>query len=249
MKKIFIFFIFIATIAGCRKETTSTVLTGPAGTADKLGAGQSARDLLSAGVYTRLNIEVQYAPGMKPQDESVNNLVSFLNTYLNKPGGISVTYKQVESIGKAVITADDAAAFADKNRTLYTDGNQISLYIYFADADYTERGVAGVAYRNTAVVMLEKTIQANSGGFNQASRVKVESGVLMHETGHLMGLVNNGTPMVVNHEDAGSKGHCNNQNCLMFHAIETSGLMNMLDNTLPSFDANCVNDLKANGGK
>lgn len=249
MKKLITCFLIVATLWACRKETTTQVLTGPTGSADKLAVGASAHDLLAANTYTQLNIEIQYAPGMKPQDQSVSNLVSFLNTYLNKPGGINVSLSQVGSIGKTPVTADDLAAFTDAHRTRYTDGSQLSLYIYFADADFSEKGVAGVSFRNTALAILEKTVQANSGGFNQAGRVKVESGVLEHEMGHLLGLVNNGTSMTVAHEDSSHKAHCNNSNCLMYYAIETSGLFNMLDNSVPSLDANCVNDLKANGGK
>ncbi|GAC1396121.1 MAG: hypothetical protein NVSMB63_16530 [Sediminibacterium sp.] len=225
------------------------MLTGPAGAADKLPVGESAKGLLRADTYQNLNIEIQYAPGMKPQDQSVNNLVSFLNTYLNKPGGIAVTFKQVSSIGKATVTSSDVVSFTDNNRTLYTDGNHIDIYIYFADADYTQNQIIGFAFRNTAVVVFEKTVEAHSGGFNQPDRVKVESGVLEHEAGHLLGLVNNGTPMVTNHEDPSNQAHCNNQRCLMYYAIQTSGLLNMLDNGIPALDANCVNDLKANGGK
>src|SRR5437868_826098 len=85
-------------LVGCRKETVSTVDTsGPNSTVDKQATGQSARQLLTANTYTTLNIEIQYAPGMKPQDQSVTNLVNFLNNYLNKPGGINVTQTAVNS--------------------------------------------------------------------------------------------------------------------------------------------------------
>jgi len=204
---------------------------------------------VSAGDYTSLSIEIQYAPGMQPQDQSVSNLVSFLSSLLNKPGGISVSTKQVTTMGKTSVSVADITAFADANRSLYTDGQILALYIYFADAAYEQQGVIGLAFRNTSLVVLEKTVQDNSRGLNQASRVKVESGVLMHEAGHLLGLVNNGTAMVTAHEDAANRAHCNNRNCLMYYAVETSGLLNMFDNTVPSLEANCQADLKANGGK
>ena len=214
------------------------------GLADKLGVGKSAHDLLSAVKYTRLNIEIQFAPGMRPQDRTVNNLLLFLKNYVYKPGGITVTLKQVGSIGKLKINTQDADSFAVKNRVLYTGGDLLSLYIYFADAASARFWVGGVAYRNTSMVVYEKTILENTKGSGLSSQVKTETGVLEHEMGHLLGLVNNGTPQLTQHEDATHAFHCTNKNCLMYYAIE-GGWVKMMDNTLPVLDANCVRDLKA----
>jgi hypothetical protein len=244
MKRILPLLMLVA-LFSCRKDTVPATNTN----ADKQAVGQSANQLLSANTYTILNLEIQYAPGMKPQDQSVANLVNFLNTYLNKPAGINVTQKQVGSAGAATVTTQDIANFEEKNRSIYTTGNTISIWVYFADADFSTTGVAAVAFWNTSICVFEKTIQANTGGVNQASRVKVESGALMHEMGHLLGLVNTGTPMVKPHEDTGHKGHCINTACLMYYGIQTSGLMNSLNNSVPGLDVDCVGDLRGNGGK
>ncbi len=47
--------------------------------------------------------------------------------------------------------------------------------------------------------------------------------------------------------DEAHPNHCDNKNCLMYYATQTSGLIN--NNSLPALDADCVNDLRANGGK
>ncbi len=250
MNRIISVLLITALMTGCRKETVSSIdISGPNTMVDKQSVGESANALLGADTYTSLTLEIQYAPGMKPQDQSVTNLVNFLNTYLNKPGGITVVQKAVGTAGATMVTAQDVVNFTDKNRNLYTDGNTISIYLYFADADFSEKDVVGISFRNTAVAIFEKTIQAKSGGLNQPSRVKVESGTLMHEMGHLLGLVNTGSAMVKPHEDAAHKAHCSNTNCLMYYAIQTSGLMNALNNSIPGLDTDCINDLKANGGK
>ena len=248
MKRIASLLLLIAFFGSCRKESASTAANGSNATLDKQSVGKSANPLLSAATYTILNLEIQYAPGMQPQDQSVTNLVNFLKTYLNKPGGINVTMKQVGSIGTAPVSSQDIANFEDKNRSIYTVNNSISIWIYFADVDYTTPDVAGISYWNTSIAIFEKSIQAKTGGITQASRVKVESGTLMHEMGHLLGLVNTGTPMVKAHEDAAHGQHCSNTGCLMYYAIQTSGLMNT-NNTVPALDADCVNDLRGNGGK
>jgi hypothetical protein len=96
-------------LAACRKEVTTQILTGPNGTLDKQAVGRSAHDLLSADQYTSLSLNIQYAPGMKPQDQSINNLVNFLNTYLHKPAGITYTTTASASLGKDPATLTDIA--------------------------------------------------------------------------------------------------------------------------------------------
>lgn len=236
-------------LAACRKEVTTQILTGPNGTLDKQAVGRSAHDLLSADTYTSLSLNIQYAPGMKPQDQSIHNLVNFLNTYLHKPAGITYTETATASLGKDPATMNDITSYEDRNRQIYSDGNTLSVYLFLADAGYEQTDVIGLSFRNTSIVVFEKTIQSRSGGLNQASRITVETGTLEHELGHLLGLVNTGSSMVTPHEDTSHKGHCSNNQCLMYYAIETSGLMNPFGNAVPSLDQDCINDLRANGGK
>lgn len=248
-KVLFILFIIGAMLFSCKKQTTTEILSGPVGINDNRHVGASAGELLSATSYATLVVELQYSPGMQLQPQTLINLQDFLEQRLHKPGGIVIQSKQVGSIGKQTVTTSDIAAFTDQNRKAYTDGNRITVYVYIADASFSTTNVVGIAYRNTAVCLFGKTIQSNSGGINQASRVKVESGVLLHEIGHILGLVNNGIAMVTPHEDSDNRAHCTNTNCLMYYTIETTGLMNMLNNNIPQLDANCLNDLRASGGK
>lgn len=251
MKKPFLLLLVLSVFLfqSCKKDTKSVVLSGPVGVNDLRNVGASATELLSSNTYSALTVELQYGPGMQLQEQTVSNLRSFLEQRLNKPGGIMIQSKPVASIGKSVVSVADITSFTDKNRTAYTDGNRITVYIYITDANFDKANVVGIAYRNTSVCLFGKTIESNSGGINQASRVKVESGVLLHEIGHILGLVNNGTGMVTPHEDNDNRAHCTNTNCLMYYTIETTGLMNMLNNNIPQLDLNCINDLKANGGK
>lgn len=246
MKKYCCALLLVSVLFSCRKETN--VSNTGFSQANNLPLGQSAHDLLSSGTYGALNIEIQYAPNMRPQDQSITNLISFLNTYLNKPGGINFTLTQGSPADSANVAIPTAASMEDRHRTAFTSGSTIAVYIYFADAGYTpQANVIGVAYRNTSIIVYEKSIQSKTGGFGQPGRTQIESGVMEHEFGHLLGLVNLGSPMVVAHEDGSNPHHCTNQNCLMYFQMESTGLMNM--SSIPVLDANCVNDLRANGGK
>ena len=67
----------------------------------------SAREMLSAERYKSLKIEVQYMPGFAPDAAALNHLQNFLTGYLNKPGGISITTKEIVANNKTSLTADE----------------------------------------------------------------------------------------------------------------------------------------------
>lgn len=231
----------------CKKSDTSIAGAHPE---NFKAIGASARDLLAATKYTSIKIEIQYMPGYAPDAASINNAVTFLNNLVNKPAGISIIQTQIPTAGKAVMTLNDIVEVEKNNRTVYTSGNQLGVYFLYTDSKYSEATALGLAFRNTSMAVLGKTVTDNSGGFGQVSRTKLESTVLEHELGHILGLVNLGTPMVTNHQDANNQNHCNNSSCLMYYGTNTTSVMGMLGGgNIPPLDANCKADLTANGGK
>lgn len=242
-------FVMILAITGCKKSDTISNLPSINDANNKV-TGASANDLLSASKFSSVKIEIQYMPGFQPDAVAINNLAAFLNSLLNKPGGITVVQTQIAAGGKSVYSLNDIAGIEKNNRTVYTSGNQLGVYFLFTDGDYTDAGVLGIAFRNTSMSILGKTIHDNSGGLGQASRTKLESTVLEHEFGHIVGLVDIGSPMQTNHKDATHGNHCNNTNCLMYYASETTDILGiLLTGSIPVLDANCKADLTANGGK
>lgn len=217
---------------------------------DNQAVGASAHDLLSAANYTSVNLEIQYMPGFQPDAGAVGNLTSFLNMLVNKPGGIQVTQAQIPAAGSATLSQADVENIEKQYRTRSTGGSRLAIYILFTNGNYTANGVLGFAYLNTSICIFGKTIRDNSGGVGQIDAATLESTVLEHEIGHIMGLVNLGSSMQTPHEDSNHPHHCNNQNCLMYYATETTDALAFLTGgNVPALDANCRADLKANGGK
>ncbi|MBA3829999.1 MAG: hypothetical protein H0X33_13745 [Taibaiella sp.] len=211
--------------------------------------GASAKDLLTAAKYTNVTIQVQYMGSYQPDATAINNTVAFLNSVCNK-SGITFMATQIPSAGMDTLTLSNVELIEKQNRTAYTSGSTLALYILVTDGVYSQPNVLGVAYRNTSLCLFGKTIFSHSGGFGQISRLTAESTVLEHEMGHILGLVDLGTPMVIGHKDATNGNHCNNSSCLMYYATETMDMFGMLGmSSAPPLDANCVNDLQANGGK
>ncbi len=213
--------------------------------------GQSANDLLSDAKFEQLIVEIQYMVGQRPTQQAVDNLLSFLNNRLRKPTGISVTYSSVPAQAKPIYTLDDIVAIEEENRTQYNDGRTIAAYFLFVDGDFSPGGgsTLGVAYRNTSMCIFEKNITDNTGGLLQPSQQVLETTVMDHEFGHILGLVDLGTEMQTPHLDAANGKHCDVENCLMYHAAETTDIIGNLSGSAPVLDAQCIADLQANGGK
>ena len=250
MKKILILLFFGAVLfSQCSKNDITDIINNP-NTENNKAVGASANDILSTSKYPSMNIEILYMPGYMPNAAATNQMLDFLNTYINKPDGIFISLKPIPASGKASLTLEEIKEIEQKNRTVFTTTNQIGLCLLYTDGAYSQGNVLGIAYKNTSMAVFGKTIYANSGGLLQVSRATLEAAIYEHELGHLMGLVDIGSPMQTPHKDAANGAHCNNTNCLMYYKSETTDILGiLLGGTIPPLDANCRADLRANGGK
>jgi hypothetical protein len=247
MRKSFLAFVLLLLFA-CKKENNSS--SELPNSYSNQSVGTSANDLLSSTSATSLKIEIQYMSGYAPDAGAISHFQNLLNSILNKPAGILIIQTEISNGGRSTYSLADVKAIESQKRTAYTSGSTIAIYILIVDGNYTDPAVLGIAYRNTSIVLLGKTIHDNSGGIGQVSPTKLEATVLEHEFGHLCGLVNIGSPMQTNHQDSAHGNHCSNSNCLMYYASETTDILGfLLTGSIPGFDANCSNDLRANGGR
>ncbi len=222
---------------------------------NRKSVGDSAIDLLQDLKFDTVHLEIFYVKGLQPTVATLQNFKSFLDARLHKSGGIEIELKEIESPGQAIYSIADIKNLEDGLRTAYNSGNKITVFGLFIDGGYSENtdngSVLGVAYRNTSFVLFEETIKSFSGQPLAPSTTVLETTVLNHEFGHLMGMVNAGTPLQNNHQDTAHGRHCTNENCLMYWSAETGeGLLNMISGgTIPEFDDLCLEDLQTNGGK
>ena len=223
--------------------------------ANKQATGSSSNDLLSDATFKSMVIEVVYVEGFEPTTVAINNFKSFLEARTYKPNGITVEKRAIPSLGKAIYSIEDISAIEDANRTKYNTDTQIAVWAFFAngksDKDNGNSMVLGTAYRNTSFVVFEETIKNSSNSPFEPNRTLLETTVINHEFGHILGLTNLGTPLQSEHEDVEHPKHCNAESCLMYWAAESSaGIANMVNmSSAPPLDAQCLADLQANGGK
>lgn len=214
--------------------------------------GASAADLLSDQDFEHLVVEVQYVEGMAPEAGALDDLAAFLEARLSKPGGIEIRLDD-QPIGPGTGTtysAADIRALEEEHREIFTSGDTLATYLLVVDGQYTQENVLGIAYYNTSTALFGEKIQDNTGGLGQPTKRRVEATVAMHEFGHIMGLVDNGTDMQEPHRDPDNGRHCDDDRCLMYYAVRTTDfLANLLDSGPPPLDQNCLDDLQANGGR
>jgi predicted Zn-dependent protease len=212
--------------------------------------GASAHHLLHDEDYNRLHIEVQYMPGFEPDSVALQNLKAFLYEHLHKPAGIQIKTKEIEGVKDAVLTLGEIAAIEGANRTQFTKGKTLSVYLLYTNGYYTQDKMLGYAYRNTSAVLFGRNILDNANNPKKLNRTHLETIVLQHEMGHLLGLVNSGTPLQSAHKDDRNGKHCTNAKCLMYHMADTDESSNLIiRKQLPKLDDACLEDLKAFGGR
>lgn len=222
---------------------------------NKQTTGSSSNDLLSDKKFSSMVIEVAYIQGFEPSAAAITNFVSFLDSRIYKPNGISIVKRAIPSTGKTTFTDQEIVAIEDANRTKYNTSNQIAVWVFFTDGkssnDTSTAVVLGTAYRNTSMVIYEQTVHSLSDSPFEPNRSLLETTVITHELGHILGLTNLGAALQSTHEDTTHPKHCNVESCLMYWSSETGkGITNMVSGgSAPQLDAQCIADLRANGGK
>lgn len=235
-------------------------------------------DLVSGSKYTKIVIEVDSMTQRQPSDAVVTQLLTDLNKlvdqgYLAKPGGVEVVHDdELPPSGDPdkVYTFGQLDTLVNQVRSVTVPENVAVIHVLFVDGHYEDdeanSSVLGYAYGGDTIVMLKDNIQrtCTAGPVIQLLTPKLaeqvcalsEATVWLHEVGHLLGLVNNGLPMVEFHQDTAHGKHDQNPDCIMYWLNERSGVADVIAQKLQAgnsdvspFDAACLADLAAVSGK
>ena len=256
--RILLLFLLAAALVNCSKDAISDSNKIDK-SANLKASGDSANDLLSNNLHTKLLIQIAYVEGFQPTQKAIDDFVQFINERTYKEE-IEISYKQLGSPGVESLDINKIDDLEKENRTVYNDGNTLALYIYFADAPAKKKEdkdedlvTLGAVYRNTSMVIYESSIRELTKKSIFINNATVETATLNHEFCHWLGLVDLGTNSLSDHEDADRTNHCNVSGCLMQSQLEFGqGMMKMLaakNNLIPVLDEKCLADLKSNGGR
>jgi hypothetical protein len=217
--------------------------------------------------FTNLAIELDTVSSFAPSVSIRAHLESSLNAVLEKSEGVLVAADNfLDSVGSNFVwTEASLLALAENNYDLEVPANTIKMHTLFVDGSYvgdTNSSKTLVLKLNEfqMVVFIESIDEACNGGINkalpQADRKSLctlsTAGVWLHGAGQLLGLVNDGLPMVGDHEDLTHKGYSANENSVMHRTFGRLTLIERYrDRVLAgnldviSFDAACIADINA----
>ncbi len=221
----------------------------------RTGPGDLAGDYVKS-TYSKILLELDIIGEATPHPQALSEFKTVLEQALGK----TITIRQEKAAtGKG--GSNPAYSFAEirdlesKHRSSYTGDDTAVLYMLYVDGTNVENAdTLGAAYQGSSTVMFKGKLTASSRGPNDLPVSTkpdiryVERAVLVHEFGHILGLVNTGTPMTTPHEDPGHPGHSNNQRSVMYWAVETSQISTVFTRgtDIPyQFDSNDLADLRA----
>lgn len=206
--------------------------------------------LLRAVPFARLVVDVTVQRDgqdtFPPTGTALLNLKTALEERLQKPGGVTVLSPGLFDSTKDSWTEDEVRAFAPTVRRFFSRDDTIVVHVTFLGGVASPNDeVIGLAFDATETAVFEEKLQ--SGIISGGVLSHVETAVMVHEHGHLLGLVDLGLTMQVDHEDATSTGHDASAACVMHKSIRTTGI-GALQQPI-DFDAQCIADIQAAGGK
>jgi hypothetical protein len=250
MRYLFLLLITVIALTSCKKEKKSDSDDEANFSYGEKNFGASADDLLQARKFPSLIVEIQYMEGYEPDEAAILNLKQFVQEHLHKPHGILFIQKQIQAVTDSILTNKQVDSIQKADRTVLSRNGQIALYILYTNGHYENKNVLGHAFKNTCIVIYGKAIKQHQAVFSFPTQTTLESTILLHELGHLLGLVNKGSPMKVDHADTAHDSHCLNPDCVMYWSMSLVPTFGPLKgDAIPCFDSACLQDLKAAGGR
>ncbi len=222
---------------GCGPSSRSsqgTTTTGP---------GTAAAALVGPTTHRRLRVEIDHVEGRRPSDEALALLRQRLEERTDHPDGVEVVVDDVlPPTERERHTLDQVRALDAVHRDGWpTDEVGVIHVLYLDGAADPSLGdhLVGAAFGPTSIVIFLDAIGEAVGGAPRRM-TEVERWTLVHEAGHVLGLVGLGAPQVVPHTEAYRQGHCDQPGCVMGWSA---------DERATDFCVRCKDDLRGIGGR
>lgn len=199
--------------------------------------GALAGVLLAPGLASAIELDVMVQTGLNPDAASLQRVAELLRQQSGKPVTVTAP-RALPSAGS--YSADDIRRIADQLGTRQGHDNTAVIHLMYLGGSYAKEGVLGIAVRSDTIAMFLDDIAGAATPL--VSRTRIERSVVIHEVGHLLGLVD--LFLDTQRGDPGHPGHSANRNSVMYWAVESDVVAQVLGGPPPvDFDAADLADL------
>lgn len=243
---------------------TLAALGSCSGGDDDAPEAQMPNDLIQAERFSALVFEIDAVQGAAPSRGVRDRVGVEVALLVDKPDGVTVVQDETlpPSEPDHAWTKEELHELAERTENLPRAGGQARVHVVAVDGhsvnDRDGLVTLGLSFGGRTIVLFEQTLHSMcAAGQLKTATVsqfceECETLIWLHEFGHLLGLVNNGTPMVEDHQDVEHGGHDQNPECIMHWLFHHVGAVEKLrgrfnaGNVAPlGFDQQCLDDLRA----
>jgi len=198
-----------------------------------------------------LKVEVLYANGTSPTLSALGVLEQRIRTYsLNGDiRDIDFSMRMFEP-EYSTYYFSNLKAVEDDYRMYENTENQSALFIMYCNGRYARAEAVGYAYGDSSYAIFQETIiDYLEGNTVPVSLHSFEASILVHEWGHIIGLVNIGYESnVPGHHDASHPFHSTSPKSVMHYAVEFIGITGEPPTDFSVADQRDIIDLKQSAG-
>ncbi len=208
--------------------------------------------------YANILIEMDIVGNADPDPRAVEDFREHLEEVLAKPVEIIVSHVP-STQPDGLYSVEEIEDLLATHRDHGTGGDRAVIHALLLDGRLDDSSVAGNRELlgtefSGAIILFQAQIReaARHNAVTAAASMTniryLERAVLVHEAGHVIGLVNKGVPMVTPHEHAEYRGHSVNRGSVMHPDIDVASVMDAFEDPrdIPyRFDSNDRADLQA----
>ena len=204
--------------------------------------GACRYEILRSSNYSRLHIEINFVTDNSPDSDAIDLLKTRIQEVTDKTS-VSVSQKSFGSTDESY-SLEEILDIENTQRERYKSGNTFIIHILYLNGEYQDNDqTLGLAFKGSSFVLFKEKI--DDASFLLISDKDIEKSVIVHEFGHLLGLINNDYQSPHDHEDPDHPNHSNNEDSVMYWAIESQDIGNQIVGEPPNnFDSNDLDDLK-----
>ena len=204
--------------------------------------GQCRYEILQDTTYSKLHIEINYVTDNSPDSDAVDILKQRIQEVSDKTA-ITVSQSAFGSTDNSY-SLEEIVNIEKNQRERFKGDDTFVIHILYLNGEYQDNDkTLGLAYTGSSFVLFKEKIEDAS--FLLISSTDIEKSVIVHEFGHLLGLINNGYQSPHDHEDPQHPNHSSNEESVMYWAIESQDIGNQISGEPPNeFDADDLDDLR-----